>query len=329
MGLARAAFLAVAGASLSGCIVVPLGGLFRESSLEETTLIRAEGTFTRARVAVIDISGFLRVEEEGGFLRSRPGTVYEVRAALRRAAADARVKAIVLRIDSPGGGVTASDILNREIRRWKDETKRPVVACIVDVGASGGYYVACAADEIIAHPTAVTGSIGVIMQTFDLSGLLAKIGVKSEAIKSGEKKDLASIWREMSAEERAILQGIVARMYERFIDVVAKGRKLAPEKVGALADGRVFTADEAKEAGLIDRTGYMEDAVARAKILAAIDDARVIRYTRGGGRADLYAHLGGAIEPAASTRVSMEIPSTLEARGPFFLYYWAPGLGGR
>jgi len=329
MGLVRALLMAGMVASVSGCIVIPLGGLFQESRIEETTLIRAEGTFTRARIAVIDISGFLRIEEEGGFLRSEPGTVYEVRAALKRAAADSRVKAIVLRIDSPGGGVTASDILNREIRRWKEETKRPVVACIVDVGASGGYYVACAADEIIAHPTAVTGSIGVILQTFDLSGLLSKVGVRSEAIKSGEKKDLASIWRAMSPEEREILQGIVSRMHERFIDVVAKGRKLTPEKVRPLADGRVFTADEAKEAGLIDRIGYLDDAVVFAKALAGVYDARVIRYTRGGGRADLYAHIGGAIEPNASTRVSMEIPASLGAKGPFFLYYWAPGWSGR
>lgn len=312
---------------LSGCVVVPIGDLLRPPEIRETTVIPAEGFFTRARVAIIDISGVLVTGPRRSLLRTRPGTVPEVRAMLTRAKADRRVKALILRIDSPGGGVTASDILHREILRWKEETGRPIVACLVDTAASGGYYVATAADEIIAHPTSTTGAIGVILRTFDLSGLLGKIGVRPEVIRSGDKKDMASIWRAMTPEEREILQGIIGGLHDRFVGVVAEGRRIPREKVRPLADGRIFSAPEALEKGLVDRLGYMEDAVARAKALAGIEDARVIRYTRGGGGGDLYARIGRPSPSAA--RVSLELPEALSGGGPFFLYYWAPGLGAQ
>src|SRR5207244_4132109 len=173
---------------------------------------------------------------------------------------------------------------------FRRDTHKPVVACMMDVAASGAYYLCMGCDVVYAHPTTVTGSIGVIMSLYNASGLFAKIGVTSDPIKSGPNKDLGNPARPMTEEERAILQGMVTRFYDQFVQVVVRGRGLPEEQVRALADGRVYTGLDAKEAGLVDEVGYLEDAIRDATSMAGIKDAAIIAYDRGEGyRGSIYA----------------------------------------
>jgi protease IV len=181
---------------------------------------------------------------------------------------DPSIKAIVLRIDSPGGAVAPSQEIYEEIR--KVVTKKKVVVSMGSVAASGGYYIASPATRIIANPGTLTGSIGVIMEIPNLEGLMNKIGVKTEVIKSGRHKDIASAFRGIKKEEREILQGVLDNVHEQFIKAVAEGRKMLIEDVKRIADGRVFTGEQALKAGLVDEIGNLEDAIKAAAKLAGI-----------------------------------------------------------
>src|SRR5205807_1030716 len=181
----------------------------------------------------------------------------------------------------PGGGVTASDDVYGEIVRFKKERKVPVVAAFGDVAASGGYYVACAADRIVAHPTTVTGSIGVIMTSLNLEGLLAKVGVRNQTFKAGEHKDILSPLRGATAEERRIVQSILDDLHARFVSVVRESRAgLDLRRLAELTDGRIFDAPQALQAGLIDQIGDLHAAIDAARAAAHVDEARVVAYRR-------------------------------------------------
>ncbi|MDE2484611.1 MAG: signal peptide peptidase SppA [candidate division NC10 bacterium] len=180
------------------------------------------------------------------------------------------VKAIVLRINSPGGGVAPSQEIYEEILKTRKTDKKPVVASMGSVAASGGYYIASATDLIVANPGSITGSIGVLLQIPNISGLMQKIGVKSVVVKSGAHKDLASPTREMTDAERQILQGMLDDVHNQFIDVVAKGRQIDRKKVEAMADGRIFSGREAQSFGLVDQLGNLQDAIERAGAMAGI-----------------------------------------------------------
>jgi protease IV len=181
---------------------------------------------------------------------------------------DPSIKAIVLRIDSPGGAVAPSQEIYEEVR--KVAAKKKVVVSMGSVAASGGYYIAAPASRIFANPGTLTGSIGVIMEIPNLQGLMNKIGVKTEVIKSGRHKDLASMFRGIGKEERAILQGVLDNVHEQFIKAVADGRKILLDDVRKMADGRVFTGEQAVKAGLVDELGDLEDAIKAAAHLAGI-----------------------------------------------------------
>ncbi|RMG72073.1 MAG: signal peptide peptidase SppA [Nitrospirae bacterium] len=181
---------------------------------------------------------------------------------------DSSVKAIVLRVDSPGGAVAPSQEIYEEVK--KTASKKPVVVSMGSVAASGGYYISASATKILANPGTITGSIGVIMEIPNLKGLMDKIGVKTEVIKSGRHKDLASSFRGIGKEERKILQGVLDNVHGQFIQAVAEGRKLSIERVKELADGRIFTGEQAKSLGLIDDIGNFKDAIALAGKLGGI-----------------------------------------------------------
>lgn len=204
----------------TGCIVIPVGDLFKGPPLVEMRLEEGAGVFEKEKIAIVDIAGVITGNEQSSVLTSSPNTVSEVKTRLDWAASDPEVKAIVLRISSPGGEVTACDILYREVKRLREQIKIPVVACIQDTGASGGYYIAAASDHIMAHPTAIVGSIGVILHSFDLSQLLEKLGVKTEPVKSSDMKDLLSFFRPRTETETQVLKDLVSDMYERFVDAV-------------------------------------------------------------------------------------------------------------
>lgn len=318
------AFLAAL--ATAGCVVVvgspfgPFGGERRP--LEETT-VEGEG---RAKVLIVDVAGAITDEpsRRAFGLVEDESTVARVEAELTAAADDARVKAVVLRVNSPGGGVTASDDIHTQLLRFKRERSIPVIAALGDTAASGGYYVACAADRIVAHPTTVTGSIGVILVSLDLEGLLAKIGVRNETYKAGEHKDLLSPLRAATPEERGIVQGVLDHMHARFIDVVRAGRPgLDTARLGEITDGRIFDAPTAQRLGLVDDIGSVHDAIELAKRSAGLSEARVIRYRRRGEVAETIAAAAGRAPQVNLLAVDL---GALTPASPRFMYLWAPGL---
>ncbi|MCX8116363.1 MAG: signal peptide peptidase SppA [Desulfobacterota bacterium] len=193
---------------------------------------------------------------------------------------DAGVKAIVLRIDSPGGGVGPSQEIYREVMKVKTEHHKKVVTSMGSVAASGGYYIASASDLIVANPGTITGSIGVLMEFTNIEELFKKIGIKGVVIKSGEHKDLGSPFREMTPEERRLLQGVIDNVHEQFIQAVAEGRKMDRAKVAQVADGRILTGEQAKALGLVDQLGNLQDAIDAAAKMVGIEGEPQIVYPK-------------------------------------------------
>jgi protease-4 len=192
-------------------------------------------------------------------------------AELKRFGENPSIKAIVLRIDSPGGGVVPSQEIYDAVQRVRNKNSKAVIASMGTVAASGGYYIASATDRIMANPGTLTGSIGVIMETANVEGLLKKIGVEGIVVKSGKFKDVGSPLRKMSDEERALLQSVMDDVHKQFIEAVAEGRAMDVSAVQALADGRIFTGRQAKDAKLVDELGNLEDAIQLAADLAGIE----------------------------------------------------------
>ncbi len=263
---------------LSGC-GAPQIKLFTDSTdpLKEFTL---EGK-TREKILIIPIRGLISNAPDEGLLSTKPSVVQEVVSQLKRAEDDQNIKAIILQIGSLGGTVTASDILYHEIKRLKEKREIKIVAVLMDIATSGGYYIALPADLIVAHPTTVTGSVGVVFIRPDLTDLMAKIGIRVNISKSGENKDMGAIYREATPEEIALLKDLVDKMGKRFIDLVSEHRGIDDERLSDVASAKIMLADEAEKLGLIDRTGYIQDALDEAGKLAGLpDNARVVVYRR-------------------------------------------------
>jgi protease-4 len=299
----------------------------RKPRLSEQVILR-ESAWTTRKVALVEVDGLITNSRE----KSLVGTVGENPVAifterLNRAASDRNVAAVVLRINSPGGTVTASDLMFAEISRFRAETSKPVVTSMLDVAASGGYYLACGTDKIYAHPTTITGSIGVIMVLPEFFDTMQKIGATVNTIKSGEMKDAGSMFRHMDEDERAYFKHLVDQMYGRFLKVVALGRApLEPDELRELADGRVFLGPEAKELGLVDELGTMYDAIHAAKELAGIGDkpVKVVRYARPYVyRPNIYA--AHDVPPAQVNLIDVGLPEWLRGDSPQMMYLWAPG----
>lgn len=216
-----------------------------------------------AAVAVVEVQGIIDGNE---------GTV----ATIRRLADNDQVRAVVVRIESPGGGVAPSQEIYRELRRLRE--KKPVVASLGGVAASGGYYIASACDAIVANPGTITGSIGVLMETVSVQGLLERLGVKGTVIKAGAYKDLGSPLRDMSADEQRILQTMLDNVHQQFIAAVATGRNMNAARVRDLADGRVYSGEQAQRLGLVDQLGNLQDAITLAAEKGGVTgEPRVIR----------------------------------------------------
>jgi len=211
------------------------------------------------------------VEVRGVILDPQP--IVERLVKLRK---NEKVKAIVVRIDSPGGGVGPAQEIHAELKKVQREKK--VLVSMGSVAASGGYYIACAADRIVANPGTITGSIGVIVESLNVEELLRKLGLRSMVVKSGKHKDLGSPLRPMTEEERKLLQGVLDSVHDQFIRAVAEGRRLPLEKVRELADGRIFSGDQARELGLVDELGNLEDTIAVAAKMAGIKGEPEVLY---------------------------------------------------
>ena len=325
--LAVALFVAllIGGCSLPSFVVTPVS-----SSPELEEVVVYEGRTGRSKVAVIPVEGLLTNARTGGGLLGggEENKVSLFRQQIGRAANDDRVKAVVLRVNSPGGTVTASQAMYEIVVDFRRKTGKPVVAHCQDVAASGGYYVAVAADEVHAVDTSIVGSIGVIFNTLDVSPLLAKIGVNVTPITSGPLKDMASPYDGLDQGEREVIEGMVAEMYAQFTDAVDRHRADDGIDRSVAYDGRVFTGRGAMEAGLIDRVGTLDDSVNRARRLAGVPGARVVMYTRPYGyRGSIYAS-GPAAQPGeAQGPLTLRVPAVerlAELMQPGAYYLWMP-----
>jgi protease-4 len=226
------------------------------------------------RIALIPLRGLISSGIAGNIGASM---VDDLKIQLQQAGDDPKIKAVVLAIDSPGGEVTASDIIYNAIRKVRD--KKPVVISMGSMATSGGYYAACGGSYVIANPTTFTGSIGVIIQSFRYNDMLGKIGVAPETFKSGAFKDMLSGTRRMTEPEREYVQSLIMQTYGRFVGIVAKERKLPEAELRAgVADGRVVTGEDALAAKLVDELGEIEDAYTKARTLSNSPDASVVAY---------------------------------------------------
>lgn len=246
------------------------------------------GVQLRSYVAVIDISGTITsgtVDDTLLGSQVSSGGSDSIMRQIRAAADDNNAKALVLRINSPGGSVTAAEEIGRELTRYKEKTGRPIIASLGDMGASAAYWIAaCKSDKIYANASTLTGSIGVYLPYMNTEELYKKIGLQTDKIKSGIHKDILSPDRPMTPEEKAILQNMVNEMYGQFLDVVAQGRKMDRDRVRTLADGRVYTGRQAKELGLIDELGNYYDALTEAGHLTGLGDNPTTKTVEGRSR---------------------------------------------
>lgn len=291
--------------------------------LEEFTLEGKE----KGKVLVISIRGTISDNPKKRFLSTRPSMVQEVVSQLRKAEQDPEVRAVILKVNSPGGSVTASDILYHEIMAFKQKTKAKVVVAMMNVAASGGYYISLPADYILAHPTSVTGSVGVLFLRPDVAGLMDKIGVGVEVSKTGHNKDMGSPFRPATNEEKQIIQDLIDRLGNRFLDRIAEHRKIDTDTLTAISTARIFLADDALKLGMVDSIGYLNDAVSEAKKLADLpQDAKIVVYRRTEYPDDnLYNPTTSHFEGHGLSIVSLDLPASLTTYQAGFYYLWQPG----
>lgn len=309
---------------LTGC-VAPQVNLFRDGTapLREFT-IQGQG---RAKILVISIRGVISSEPDERILGGvRPSLLQDTVAQLRRAGDDPNIRALVLKIESPGGSVTASDILYHEIVAYKKKARVPVVAALMDLATSGGYYVALPADHIMAHPTTVTGSIGVVFMHPKVGGLMEKLGLGLEVNKSGLNKDMASPFRESTPAERQMLQTLTEELGQRFMNLVIQHRPLEAGHLAEIATARVYLAAQALAYNLVDQIGYLDAALAEARKLAGLpQDARVVVYRRTEFADDnLYNPVSVHAGSRPEALVSLGLPRAVNAPAAGFYYLWAP-----
>lgn len=263
------------------------------------------------KIVRLDLEGIITSEPSEEIFGSVGFDLESLKRALLQATEDKSVKAIVLRIDSPGGEVTASDTIYHAVK--EAAKKIPVVVYMDSMAASGGYYVSCGATKIVANETTLTGSIGVIIQSLNYSGTFGKVGMETMTFVSGAFKDTLGGSRPMRDEEKAYVQGLVTNMYQRFLGIVSEARKIDPETLKAgIADGRVFTGGEALKNKLVDQTGYIEDAYATARELGHSPNASVVRYEKHGSLRDFFGAFSSAQD--AKGRVKIDISDRLIPR---------------
>lgn len=290
-------------------------GLFGHDEMPRLDEVWSSGQGSN-KVVRIPLKGMILLEDGGLLLGGAEQTRF-ARACIQRAKMDRDVQGIILEVNSPGGGITASDIIYKALKDFrKSHPDRRIVVLMGDVAASGGYYVSLAADHIVAHPTTITGSIGVIIQSVNFHELAKKIGLKDQSIKSAEFKDMMNPMRPVDEKHRAVLQGIVNQMYKRFVGLVAEARGLGRAEAEALADGRVYTAGQALEEGLIDQIGYAGDATAMMDRMLGGDGLRVVRYRAPESVLGLLTGSGNGFAEA--------VDALKTDASPRLMYYWRP-----
>ena len=277
------------------------------------------------KVLLVDIKGMISNKKQVSALgvQTSVGLVDRVRETLKKAETDDEIKALMLRINTPGGTVTSSDIIYHEIKSFKERKGIKVYAVVMDLAASGGYYVAQAADRIIVHPTSLTGSIGVIALKPDLSGLMEKVGVDFEIVKSGAHKDFLSPFRSLTKDERQIFQNTIDTLHQRFVSTIDENRtQLSREEIKELADGRIYTSQQALDAKLIDQIAYMDEAEDYIEKDLGLDEARFVVYHRAGQhKSNIYSST--PVPPSINFNF-LNLNFLPESPGPNFMYLWMP-----
>lgn len=271
---------------------------------------------TDSKIALITLRGIISAAEPGSIGESM---VEDLKLQLDQAVEDEKVKAIVLYIDSPGGEVTASDMIYTAVKNARDTGKKPVVVYMGSLAASGGYYIACGGSHLIAHETTFTGSIGVIMQGINYEQLFSKVGLQMMTFKSGKFKDMLSGSRPMTDEEREYIQRLIMQTYDKFVGIVAKERNLPEDQLrNGVADGRVVSGKDALDAKLVNQLGSIEDAYAKAMELGNAPGARVVRYESSFPFGKFLRLLGEGRKSSLETKVAAALTPQLE---PGRLYY--------
>ncbi len=311
---------------VSGSIATSLKSDNTASRLKAVTV--SGNCRSQRRIALVDVDGLLINKNIGGLASMGENPVALFREKLNAIACDPTIAAVVLRINSPGGGVTAADIMSHDLMQLRSRRQIPIVACNMVVGAGGAYYLATHADTIIAHPTSVVGGIGVILNAYNLEDMLGNAGVLAIPIKSGDLIDTLSPDREMEAREREILQAMADTFHQRFIAQVKYARTDVIDD-GNVFQGGVFTGEQALELGLIDQTGYLDDAIALACELAGVDaGVGVVMLRRDNDRAHTMLDTTPN-DPQQATLLNLKIPGIDRSSMPMFLYLWQsdPSLG--
>lgn len=294
----------------------PTGGLLGEEVIEEGNALK--------KIAVLDVNGTIQDTGEASSLFSPVG--YNHQAFLKNlnnAKDDSSVKGIIIRVNTPGGGVVESAQIHDKIVEIQQEAKKPVYISMGSMAASGGYYISAPAQKIFASPETLTGSLGVIMQGINVSGLAEKYGVSFETIKSGEYKDIMSSTREMTEEERTILQEMIDNSYAGFVKVISEGRDIPEDQVRRIADGRVYDGRQAKELNLIDEFGYFEDVVETMKKDHKLTDAQVIQYTENLGLGSFFKMSARGLFGQKDVELAGIMELLTQSHSPRLMYLYA------
>lgn len=306
-------------------IIIPLSLLGFIITAASNANSRKEAVITGSgndKIAVVNIDGIiLENEPVGGLTFTEEITsARRFRKILNEIKDDNQVKAVLLRVNSPGGSAVASEDILQELKKFKIQSGIPVVAYFSDVAASGGYYVSMGADEIVANPSTITGSIGVIISYLNFSELASRYGISNIVYKSGQYKDIISEFRQPTDVEKQMMQGLVDDSFESFVNAVSEGRKLSVLKTRELADGRVYSAKGAKEAGLVDNIGGFDEAVETTKKLANLKEALVVEF----GQPTFAELLLGSVLGKFNISLLPQMNSLLSTSGIKLLYLYAP-----
>ncbi len=318
-GLCLGLALLLTGCGMPSVLVTPVSGSFE---LHEDVVQPGKGLFPD-KVALIPVDGMLLDARSGGLLQATENPMSLFVEELNAAADDDSVKAVVLRINSPGGSVTTSDTMYDAVLKFREKTHKPVIAAAQEIDASGAYYLSCAADKIVVNPTSVVGCIGVIFETFDVVGTMQMLGIQSDAIKSGELKDMGSPFKHMTPHERQVMQDMVNEYFARFKLVVTSHRTIKDSDLAVVTDGRVFTGEKSVELGLADQTGRLNDALDLARQMAGVPNAEAVMYRRPYGYTGSIYAVDSVPEPK-SNDMNIRLPLAQNLVPAGFYYLWEP-----
>lgn len=321
----------MAGCGAPSFLVTPVSS---SHTLREEVVEEGKGGFGTGKIAIIEVEGMLADARSGGFLQASENPLSLFTQELEKAEKDDEVKAVVLRINSPGGTVTTADTMYQMLKRFKEKTHKPVIASTQEVSASGAYYVSCAADKIVAHPTSIVGSIGVIFSNFDVADGLEKLGIQSRAIHTGTLKEMGSPFKHETPLEKSVMAEMVNEYYVRFVTVVKENRPKVmevpppppanePSNYAGIFSGRVWSGSKAVELGLADQTGMLSDAIDLARTTANAPRAKVILYKRPYGYGGSIYAQNPTPKPEANV-LELNVPGAQSILPAGFYYLWQP-----